>query len=747
MKKLILTLFTIMSAFSLSAQTLDIGPPDTSICDGGSIDIIATTNVGGGGMTVPVILSDNDPFTPPSLGDDQYSDVIPMTFNFDYYGNVYNQLVVSSNSYVTFDLTQANGGSAWSINAAAPNGVTTNDRIMFPWQDTNPATGGIISYMVCGDAPNRVFIVDFSEVGMFNCPLITFTNQLKLFETSNRVEIHITNKPLCAAWNGGAAIQGLENINGTVGHVVPGRNFPVQWNVVNDGYEFVPDGLGGYVMNPIPFDPAPLQNTQINWYVDDMNGVPIATDVDQINVSPIVDTWYYCEAVLPCGVGFSLVDSILVHVGTTIATLTPGEVSCNGFSDGFIEVNSTGTTHPPLEYELYDELLVYVGTFPGNGPIDTIHGLNAGIYTVVVVNQIGCITTEDTEILEPDVLFANGDHSDISCWGENDGFAYVYPFGGTTPYTYQWTDPLNQTTQRIEFLGPGNVQLTITDANGCTLDTNMSIIEPLQIITNVETWADTCYRHNGQIFIEMFGGTSPFTYTWFTGINTNNSTIDDINNTNLVTGLPYGTYELSVSDLNGCSIDISTEVNLISPPVAGFHQQFPSVATEIINADILFDNTSTNAESYEWLFGDGYGSSITNPTHTYGDAGTYLVQLIAYSDPNLGCTDTAYGYTTIDPLYTFYVPNSFTPDGDGLNDWFRPEGQFFETESYNLKVYDRWGKIMFNTDNPNMGWNGRYLNTGSPVKLGVYVYIFELKKFNTFEPKTITGIVHVYRNR
>jgi len=742
MKKFLLSLFTILIPLFGISQTLDIGPPDTSICDGVAIDIIATTNAGGGGMTVPVEVF---------LTDDEHSGIIPMTFDFVYYGNIYNQLVISSNSYVTFDIAQAGGGSQWGINSPAPDpAYTTNNKIMFPWQDTNPTaingagTTGVITYMVCGEAPNRVFIVDFFEVGMFSCAGMSFTNQLKLFETSNRIEMHITNKPLCAGWNGGAAIQGLENIDGTQGDIVPGRNFPTQWITANDAHEFVPNGLGGYVINPIGFDPAPIQNTQILWYANSLNSPPIAIDVTQINVAPVVDTWYYCEVILPCGVGFNLVDSILVNVGSTTAISNEVDVSCFGFTDGIIEIDVTGTTHLPVNYELQDDNLVTLQNISTANVVDTIFGLGAGTYHINVTNDIGCLDVLDVVIIEPDLLIANGDHGDISCHGDNNGVAYVYPIGGTDPFTFQWNDPLNQTTEHIDFLGPGPVQVTITDANGCTLDTTMMIVEPLPLSFDVTSWEDTCYRANGQILIEMNGGTAPYQYFWWSAINPNNYHVDDIDNYNLVTGLPHGDYEIMVSDFNGCSVDIYSTVQLINPPQADFLTR--SHPTEITNPDVLFDNESFNAFSYEWIFGDNTNSYDENPWHTYEDAGTYLVELIAYSEPEFGCTDTAYGYVTVEPLYTFYVPNSFTPDGDGLNDNWGPAGQFFEEESYNLKVYDRWGKIMFNTDNPNQYWNGRYLNTGSQVKTGVYVYIFELKKWNTFEPKTIDGIVTIYRN-
>lgn len=97
-------------------------------------------------------------------------------------------------------------------------------------------------------------------------------------------------------------------------------------------------------------------------------------------------------------------------------------------------------------------------------------------------------------------------------------------------------------------------------------------------------------------------------------------------------------------------------------------------------------------------------------------------------------------------MFTFYVPNAFTPDDDGTNDTWDPKGDFFEYESYNVQVFDRWGSLLWQTDNPEVEWDGRNEKSLEPVKQGVYVYQFVLKKFNTFEPKTITGSVTLYRH-
>ena len=105
-------------------------------------------------------------FGSPGLSDDQYSAAINIGFNFDFYGQTYSQLLISSNNYVTFDLTNTSGYSPWAINNAIPNAGNPVNSIMSPWQDINPCavyppTGayGLVEYGLTGSSPNQIFIV------------------------------------------------------------------------------------------------------------------------------------------------------------------------------------------------------------------------------------------------------------------------------------------------------------------------------------------------------------------------------------------------------------------------------------------------------------------------------------------------------------------------------------------------------------------------------------------------------------
>ncbi len=183
--------------------------------------------------------------------DDRFSSsYIPIGFPFCFDGIQHTNLLVSSNGYVIFspigcatNLPTTNAApdsySGWLIDDAVPN--TTNaprNCIMFPWQDINPAVGGTIQYQVLGTTPNRRFVLTYTDIPYYNCTSQLFTGQLKLFETTNNIEIHISRKQVCSSWNEGAAILGLHNYNGTLARVPAGHNYPTQWSANNDSWRF-----------------------------------------------------------------------------------------------------------------------------------------------------------------------------------------------------------------------------------------------------------------------------------------------------------------------------------------------------------------------------------------------------------------------------------------------------------------------------------------------------------------------------
>ena len=161
------------------AYTQVIASDDVILCDGqqGQTEITLTAT------SFAVDLTDSNIYT-----DDVFGSVINMGFDFVFYGNTYNQVVLASNNYLSFNTANAGGYSDWTIDAAIPTNLEpeTYNSILCPWQDIYPGANGngTIQYATTGEAPNRVFIVSFSDIPMFSCTDQCFTSQVKIFDAN-----------------------------------------------------------------------------------------------------------------------------------------------------------------------------------------------------------------------------------------------------------------------------------------------------------------------------------------------------------------------------------------------------------------------------------------------------------------------------------------------------------------------------------------------------------------------------------
>ena len=120
----------------------------------------------------------------------------------------------------------------------------------------------------------------------------------------------------------------------------------------------------------------------------------------------------------------------------------------------------------------------------------------------------------------------------------------------------------------------------------------------------------------------------------------------------------------------------------------------------------------------QWDFGDGIYGFTESPTHEFADTGVYEVELITFSDN--GCSDTARAVLDVEPLNTFFLPNAFSPNEDGLNDEFAGTGITKGMRGFRLAVWNRWGELLFETTDPAKAWNGKGKEDGQPAPKGVY---------------------------
>jgi len=210
--------------------------------------------------------------------DDEFSNIVPIGFNFCFMGNEYSNMVVSSNGYVTFETVCAGEYSTY-VTEAIP---TTNDDVLNSilgfWQDIDPNVGGTIRLATLGTAPNRRAVVNYESIPLFSaaCNSMLFTGQIVMYETTNIIEVNIQNKPICTSWENGEAVQGLNDATGTVAVVFPGRN-DTQWIVNNDAVRFTPTCDVCNTILPVSYltfsGQATEQGNLIQWDTHIENGV------------------------------------------------------------------------------------------------------------------------------------------------------------------------------------------------------------------------------------------------------------------------------------------------------------------------------------------------------------------------------------------------------------------------------------------------------------------------------------------
>jgi gliding motility-associated-like protein len=201
-----------------------------------------------------------------------------------------------------------------------------------------------------------------------------------------------------------------------------------------------------------------------------------------------------------------------------------------------------------------------------------------------------------------------------------------------------------------------------------------------------------------------------------------------------------------VTDIHGCKTSAlhTNMINVYPVPVALFTPT--PQPTTILNPGITFvNNTADTSCTWQWLFieKDTTTSILQTPSlYTYIDTGCYPVRLVATN--NQGCRDTLRKIICIDPVYTFYAPNTFTPNDDGHNEIWVPQGEGIDLNNYSLRIWDRWGNLVFSTTTWGQGWDGRANNGHDKAQIDIYVWQVDLKDFSR-QPHHYKGIINLMK--
>ena len=180
------------------------------------------------------------------------------------------------------------------------------------------------------------------------------------------------------------------------------------------------------------------------------------------------------------------------------------------------------------------------------------------------------------------------------------------------------------------------------------------------------------------------------------------------------------TYSVTGTDANGCTGSAEADIDVSPLPVASFFAQ-PSFASSFDPTFHFYDNSLGSPVIWNWILEDGSNFNTQDFWHTFpvDEYGNYDVYL--YVENSFGCSDTIMSYVTVKPDYTLYIPNAFTPNKpDGHNDKFHISGINLPDEDFNIRIYNRFGTLVFSSSNPAFEWDGK-LN-GELLPQGTYVY-------------------------
>ena len=410
----------------------------------------------------------------------------------------------------------------------------------------------------------------------------------------------------------------------------------------------------------------------------------------------------------------SVEDSVFIDAPPILEVLSDqtdiSNVSCFGGADGSIEVVPAGGVGG------------YSYTW-GHGPTSSeVTDLGAGLYSVIIRDANNCTTPLVVEISEPDSLEAfivDANTQGISCGGEEDGLLVAAFAGGNGNVSYEWSSGPNDTLSTNTGLGAGMYTVTITDVNGCQDTAFASLAEPPIVMAVIPQPEDpTCFGLQTFVSVPSASGGSggPYTFTVNAGpaVPVNGGSIPVF----------AGDYTVTVFDANGCSTQEAID---IGEPTEIIVNAGPDVEVDLgddiqllvqIQSSLAIDSIFWSPDS---LLSCG---NCQNPVASVLNSQLFTVGVV---DEN-GCTKEDEIYVDVDKDRNVYFPNIFSPNGDGINDYFSPfTGPGVEMVEY-FQIYDKWGELvhfreMFLPGSAEFenGWDGKL--RGKRAAVGVYLYI------------------------
>ncbi|MFN5346813.1 MAG: PKD domain-containing protein, partial [Bacteroidota bacterium] len=343
-------------------------------------------------------------------------------------------------------------------------------------------------------------------------------------------------------------------------------------------------------------------------------------------------------------------------------------------------------------------------------------------YSVVVTDANGCTASLNNLLVNvhPPLQLNLTANNDTICVGQSSNLSALASGGNGGPYAYSWNNGLSSSSQNVTPTQTSSYIVSVSD--GCTTPNAQQAINV--VVNPIPSPSFTPGNIQGcspvSAVFNMTSASGPGnSYLWNFGDNTSSTAINPSHQ--YATAGSFNV-TLTITNQYGCSASITNNnvVNVYPKPIAKFTPD-PS-ETQLITANINFNNYSIGASYYNWNFGDNITSTDFSPSHMYSDTGLYEVRLIASSQQQ--CRDTAYEYVHIVGSFSFWCPSAFSPNDDLKNDGFTGYGVGIKSATFT--IFNRWGEKIYFSDNLANPWDGSFWNEGNRCPEDVYVYLFDV---------------------
>ena len=425
------------------------------------------------------------------------------------------------------------------------------------------------------------------------------------------------------------------------------------------------------------------------------------------------------------------IQNITIEEPNVLVVQTPVDLYlCNGRST-IITADVTGGTTPFF----YD----WDGQAGGGTFTDTPTEDNS--YTVIVTDVNGCSDTSSTNVFvsEP-VSMQLISNKDTLCPGDNAIITAIINSSAGGPYTLSL---LNGTLVSTPFeISTDTTDLVIVNIlDGCgsedadTIEFNFHPVPEIDFSPNL---------FNGcQPLVVKFNQNTPYidgqTYLWDFDNNQQDNVSDEYSPEHTFKESGMFDVSLTITSDKNCKTrkTVSNLINVYEKPIADFIAE-PEVVS-LIKPEIFFENLSTSTDTCYWNFGSGDTSNAVNPVHYFTESGEIDVELLITTFQ--GCKDTVMEKIIVEDPITFYAPTAFSPDGDGINDVFKIYGTGINKDNFELYIFDRFGEIIYFTDNIKEGWNGKSKNGSLESQTGTYTWLCSYKDIQDNDRKQTGNVI------